>query len=204
MNTRAFLSFVVATLAAGGLLAQVPESERIRITDPARLRAMGFRADTANVYVWSKADLKGSRGGVEDAGNLHDKEAETWGTQPGFTNVSPVQLEVIFPRYSDVVKDFQAAQCLDNSSFEDVLGAWAEAPIELPDGAKLDQFLFWAYDANPDRDLTVAVYETCQNEGANPPTFTLLAEPQTFLAIGQYFGFASLNGLTVDNKHCTY
>ena len=56
----------------------------------------------------------------------------------------------------------------------------------------------------PDFDLPVQIRETCQANGAVPPTSTLIAQGQTFLAIGQYFGFGSLNGLTVDNKSCTY
>jgi len=202
MSSRAVLAGIVMALIAGGVLAQVPEDERIRITDPVRLRAMGFPADATNVYVWSRADRKGGR--IEDAGSLRTREAETWGTQVGFTPVSPNRLDVPWPDDIRVFKNMLSASCLENASFDNVFDVSAEAQFEVPDGARLDQFLFWALDTNDDHDLGIQVYETCQLEGANPPTYTLIGEGTTVLAIGQYFGFGSLNGLTVDNKHCHY
>ena len=69
---------------------------------------------------------------------------------------------------------------------------------------RLGQFLFWARDSDPDLDLSFDVYETCLADGANPPVVTLLASTFTILAIGDYFGFTSLNGLTANNRQCGY
>src|SRR5687768_407127 len=52
-------ALVVSSLlvAAPAAVSQVPESERVRVNDPARLEAMGFAPDATNVYVWTRARL---------------------------------------------------------------------------------------------------------------------------------------------------
>jgi hypothetical protein len=188
-------------LAAGILTGQVPAHERIPITNPDRLEAMGFPRDARNVFVWSKADLKD---GPPDApGNLRPKVVETWGTGVGYTTVHGHELKsqeegitVLFrqpPPYSDTECNGTGSQ-----------GAHAFAQIQVPDGASLDLFSHWAFDSASDQDLWFRVWETCQPYGYDPPTSTLIAENQTLAAVGDITGTKSLNNLTVNNLLCAY
>ena len=144
MVSRTVLLAGLLSLGGRLLLAQVPPEERIPITDPDRLERMGFPRDAKNVYVWSKADLGGSR--AKDSANV--ETPETWGTQAGFTSVSPSHFVAFRPDYTDLDLSLSLS-CLDDSSFSDCCGGGAHAQIEVPDGARLDQFLFWAYDSHP-------------------------------------------------------
>jgi hypothetical protein len=61
MFRRAVLVAGALSLTSEWLMAQVPPEERIPILDPDRLQALGFPQVATDVYVWSKADLGGSR-----------------------------------------------------------------------------------------------------------------------------------------------
>ena len=197
MSTRAALIACVLSLAAGRLLAQVPPEERIPIRDPERLEALGFSRDASNVYVWSRADLGGSR--AAETANL--ESPETWGTGVGYTTVNGLQLQEY---YGDtrLVRNWDKTWCADdNGAYASV---HATAQIQVPDGASLGTFRFWAYDSDPDVDLWFYVWEACQPIGYDPPTNTLIVQGQTLGSSGYFPGSRSLNNLTADNKACAY
>jgi len=187
---------LAAALIAGPALAQIPAEERIPITDPDRLERMGFPRNARNVFDWSKRDRKGPA-------SVDPKAAatpETWGTETGFTTVLGRQLQETFQ--DTKLERFQYTYCTDTLSFTG--GAWARAQVQLPEGAGLGDFLSWMYDANEDRDLTMRLYETCQEYGYDEPVETLVVENSTLGAIGRLPGSKSLGGLTVNNHLCAY
>ena len=196
MNPRAVIAGLVLALIGASLWAQVPAEERIPITDPDRLQRMGFPRNARNVFVWSKLDRSGPARSDEKAG----ASPETWGTQKGFTTVLGRELQETFQ--DTKLERFQYTYCTDTLSFTG--GAWARIQVQLPEGASLGNFNTWMYDANPDRDLTMRVYETCQEYGYDDPVQTLVAENQTLAAIGNIPGSKSLGGLTVNNHLCAY
>ncbi len=188
---------LAAVLLAGrSLLAQIPQEERIPIRDRDRLAALGFPRDARNVYLWSKADLGGSR--AKDAEAIEDPE--TWGTAVGYSNAFGDELESGGAISLD--RTVISAYCLSRYPLDPVGDSFARVPV--PDGALLKQFKFWAYDASNAVDLNFRVYEHCQADGPAPQTDTLIGETFTILAIGEYFGFMSLHDFPVDNERCGY
>jgi hypothetical protein len=188
-------SFVMM-LSSGLLLAQVPASERIPITDPDRLEKMGFSRNARGVFVWSKLD----RRGVASLDSTGADTPDTWGTQNGFTTVLARELQETFK--DTKLERFTYTYCTDTLSFTG--GAWARAQVQLPEGASLGNFNSWMYDAHPDLDLTMRFYEICQAYGYDDPVQTLVAENSTLGAIGKIPGSKSLGGLTVNNHLCAY
>ena len=197
MLRRTLLASLGTLLSAAALMAQVPAEERIPITDPDRLQRLGFPRDARNIFVWSRADRDGAGPGSRQP----FETTKSWGiARHGFTTVQGYELqegwhEIRLGRYPE-----GGTFCVDNG----VGGGWAWAQVDLPEGASLDLFRSWAYDADPDQDLTFEVWETCQPYGYDPPTHTLIAENFTIGSIGYYPGNKSLNGLTVSNELCTY
>src|SRR5262245_36509270 len=114
---RYAIALVGIVLASGGGLAQVPDSERIPVTDPDAVEKMGFERDARNVFVWSKADL-----GQFPASN---KAAETWGTAAGYTTVPAFALQAERPEFSTIIRDSSRARCNENTSDNDEVEARA-------------------------------------------------------------------------------
>lgn len=195
MLGRAALPMIVLALTGGRLFAQVPPEERIPVRDPDRLEALGFPRDASNVYVWSKAEPAGFR--ADDI-----EVAETWGTGVGYSTVYGYQMQAQ-SKYSDIARGYPSGS-LDTFCGDPTGGAHAFAQIQVPEGASLGTFRFWAFDSDPVQDLWFRVWETCQPYGYDPPTTTLIAENQTLAAIGNIPGSKSLNNLTVNNRVCAY
>jgi hypothetical protein len=187
---------LAVALSSVPVLAQVPASERIPVIDPERLQQMGLQRDARNVFVWSKLD--------RSSGTPLDPRAadspETWGDQSGFTTVVGRQLQETFQ--DTKLERFSYTYCTDTLSFTG--GAWARAQVQLPEGARLGNFNSWMYDADPDQDLTMRLFETCQEYGYGDPVQTLVAENYTLSDIGNLPGSRSLGGLTVNNHLCAY
>ena len=195
MLGRLVLPTVVLALAGGRLFAQVPPEERIPITDPDRLEALGFPRGATNVSVWSKADLGGGRPDVASSPGA----PETWGTAVGYSSVFGHELRV-----GDQV-------VLDRTLLQTNCRLHAPRPRPRPICG------FWfrterrsrssrsggAIQA-PRRDLDVQLFEQCQSNGAGGLSITLLSELATSLAPGDYYGVAELNDLTANNRLCGY
>lgn len=195
------------TMTAGGfllgvslLVAQAPIEERIPVTDPDELAAMGMPRDATNVYLWSKADP--TRGRPKAGAVAADVQApETWGTAPGYTTVMGYELT---DQYQTYYIDKYPEKTFCEYSFGDSTPQQSMSQLQLPDGAALAQLQLWAYDADPSYGVTFNLYEFCQAAGFNPATTTLIGSADTFGAIGHYYGFTPLNGYKVNNRDCAY
>ena len=146
----------------------------------------------AGAFVLAGATLRGQ---APSAGAI--AAPESWGTATGYTTVMGYELEGL--HRTDLKRTIGATYCQ----------AWlthgeAAARLDLPEGASLNEFAFWAYDSDPSNWLTFNVYEACQPPGSGTPTTTLLASAETFGSPGTYYGAQQLNGHTVDNLRCSY
>jgi len=125
---------------------------------------------------------------------------ESFGTAAGYTTMMGYDLR----QNDDTLLDGRhgATICKDFFGLTDAV-MQGYGHLALPDGAKLSQLQFWAYDVNPDW-LTVSLHETCQAVGFNPPVTTELGSADTYGTIGRYFGFVPLNDHRVNNRDCAY
>jgi hypothetical protein len=123
-----------------------------------------------------------------------------WGTTTGYTTVMGYELRLMDFGYAWFSREIGATYCgYSNSTAE---GA---APLDLPDGVRLDQLQYWAYDTDADNWLAFDVYEDCQAPGAGgEPSSSVLGHGETFGSAGTFYGVASLGGHTVDNVNCHY
>ncbi len=185
-------------VAAGLLSAQAPPGERVPIRDPEELAALRLPRDARNVYRWSGAD----RDGVPSKNAAAPESPETWGTAPGYTTVMGYELTGLHHIFDDLAREIDKTYCIEYAGVYPALEAVAQ--LQLPDGADLAQFQFWAYDEEPNYGLTFNVFESCQGVGFDPPTVTLLASADTFGSAGSYFGFKPLNNYKVNNRDCGY
>lgn len=200
MTRSTILLAVLFFAAAGTVLAQVPPEERIPITNPARLREMGFPPDSKNVYLWSKAAPTTS----EAPGEKGPSETETWGTELGYSTLAGTELKAQWDEFHRLVRSENGLACSDNTYIGDALYPYAYSQVQVPEGASLERFLFWAQDSDPDRDLLLVMLETCQDLGRSAPVTTVIANTSTIGSIGYYQGNVSLHGLTANNRLCTY
>ena len=197
MSLRRLLTAGCVFFAAQLLSAQVPSEERMPVHDPDQLRALGFRPNAPNVYVWSKAERGGTR--VTDSSAF--ETPQTWGTAAGYTSIMGHELRSSF---DGLVEYLGATYCEAGSGGDPSHPGAGNAQLQLPDGATLSQLQFWAYDIDAQYGLTVNLFESCQAVGANPPVTTLIGSVDTFGAIGTYFGFTPLNNYRVNNRDCGY
>jgi hypothetical protein len=182
--------------------AQVPEEERIQVTDPARLEEMGFPRDATNVYVWTKARL-GQTGGVEP------QELEAFGTSKGFTTYMGYTAfsgrNVTNHRYDNYQ---QGIACnAFSAGLGDHTGA-VDAQIQPPNGAILDAVGWWWHNAVPPTQFLLWIYESCAPvQGRGTPTHTQIASAATDApqVLGALDGYTNVVvNRPVNTKACTY
>ena len=189
---------------AAFLPAEIPAGERIPITNPERLRSMGFPPDAENVFVWSRADLGRGRTAPPQRPTPESRRA---GDPPPATRRSPesgfrrsranTPSSITWREYTHCV--FGLAGYVGD------VPTLAHVQFEVPDGAKLGFLRYWAYDSSTDVDLIFRVYETQQGSASgSQPATTLIAEAFTIGSGGDFNLFAALNDFPVDNENCFY
>lgn len=132
---------------------------------------------------------------------------ETWGTAAGYTTRMAHDFTTEFFEYAQPVASIE--QFLGASYCPVGIGGpnfplYAQSQVRVPDGARLTQLQFWAYDTDPVDGLTIELWETCQAPGFNAPVSTSLGSADSVGAIGTYFGFIALNDHRVNNRDCGY
>ena len=192
MIHRALLVTCLVWLSGNLLMARVPDGERIRITDPDRLQALGFPRDATNVFVRDKADRVVKAGeGVE--------ASETWGPSDGYTVLMNYQFHAADASLYWLVNGAsQGSYCLGNVDAE-CLGY---GQIQVPDGASLDRLDLWANDTSVDSDLHYTLIASCEEAGGQ--TETVLDSGDMPESDGEYQFTSSLTGITVNNSECGY
>jgi hypothetical protein len=183
-------------LSAGPAMAQVVDATQV--TDPAALRAMGFSSSAKNVYVSNSL-----------------RQAQEWRTDENAiaTQTTPstgVDYSAISAKEFAGRIDTTGTQwaynggpncCVDLSRVGSEL--FADAQFQVPTGATLDFFRYWAYDNNA-ANLALFVFRVCQPAFAGgAPTITTIVSTATSDTPGYTSGLVSLNEL-VDNQACVY
>ncbi len=180
------------------LIAQVPASERVPVTDSNELQRMGFPPDAKNVYRWTRFRQ------VDESDQAAEASPTDFGQFSHYTALAPKA----FIGRADVTGfnwawdgGFNCCVDLDRVGTE----KFADAQVLLPDGASLDFMRWWAYDADVTNDMDFFVFEDCQPSfSAGDTTITFIASSATSGSSGFQSGAVSMSGLTINNRDCTY
>ncbi len=177
-----------------GVAATDVSADRVLVTDPAALTAMGFPADATNVHTRANPPTRSS-----------DLAAGDFGTVANFT---PIAAKAFIGR-ENIVGSWQYSGgdvgCCENLSRKGT-EQFADAQVLLPDGVNLDFIRFWGHDANVASNMAFFVFEHCLP--------TLAAGAHTSLVIGQddpvttgsggYQSAVTNTTRTINNRDCTY
>jgi hypothetical protein len=85
------LGVAAGVVLAAAAVAQTSPVERVRITDPDRLEALGFPRDAENVFSWSPTAAESGR--AAEASN-RPEQPETWGGSTGYTTIPGFALQI--------------------------------------------------------------------------------------------------------------
>jgi hypothetical protein len=188
---------VLLGLLAVPVFAEVPENERVLITNPAQLEAMGFRPDAQNVYMGTAA----ARAASEESRDFGINLAHYTGVSPkafsGMTDTAGGPWQ-----YSGG-DGCSSNLCLSSKGTED----FAEAQINLPTGVDFTLLRYWARDTNAAANLAVYVFEQCLptfTAGGETVTVIGSADPATTGSGGFQSNAISIAATTVDNRGCVY
>jgi hypothetical protein len=173
------LRAIIPVLVAASLLAvldvtrgaaEVPEHERVLVTDPALLESMGFPPTARNVYVWTQANTPES---IEPQARGLDIPRYFGPSSSGF---SPVFARAFQGRASTFA--YSSADAGDDIfNTNPATENFADAQFDtIPDGASLEFFRVWFWDTNASQNITFFLFESCLPLfEAGAPTFTQLA-----------------------------
>jgi hypothetical protein len=190
-------AMVWIALSASPAMGQVADATQV--TDPAALRAMGFSPSARNVYVSNALG-----------------QAQVWSTDEGAkvpqttlttgTDYSTISAKTFFGRIDTTGTQWAYSGgpncCVDLSRVGSEM--FADAQFQVPTGATLNFFRYWAYDNNAAADLALFVFRVCQPAFAGgAPTITTIVNTATSDTPGHTSGVVSLNEL-VDNQACVY
>ena len=165
-------SIPAAILLGASLALAQAGPERVPVTDPDQLAAIGMPRDAKNVFRWIGP---GSEAGPSKSAAAAQPPL-TWGTATGFTTLSSMQLK---PEHASAVyQQPDQAYCVLGAG-GDGTAQEALAELSLPDGSTPSYLSVWGYDADPAYGMTTILYEFCQAQGFNPPTTTLLGSLTT-------------------------
>ena len=175
-------------LLASPVWAEVPDNERVLITDPALLESMGFPFDARNVYTRTATGV--SREATRDFGIALDHFS-------GLGTGQFVGRENITGSWQYQADNFDLTR-LGTESF-------ANGQVIMPTGVVLTGFRWWATDVNAAHDLAIFFEEVCLPAfSAGNLTHTILASTATSGSSGNQSAFVGIPGHTVDNVGCVY
>ncbi len=184
---------VVICCWAAPVLAGIPASERVPVTDPTELVAMGFSPDATGVFVWAPRAERPAR----------IAEPESYGLGMDYATVSAFDFFGGDNGFLRGIFNSHAVYCESGGDY-----SWAHAALDLPDGAAIQSIRFWGYDGSTANGMQAELYETClPDDTAGPPVNTNVFTTGT-LASGDPGDFTYLwpvdPPLTVDMKSCYY
>lgn len=183
-------------LSPGPAMAQLAGATQV--TDPDELRAMGFSPFARNVYI-SDALVQGQEGSTED------ESIEIEATPTTGTDYSGISAKQFFGRIDTTGTQWAYRGgpncCVDLSRVGSE--TFADAQFQVPTGATLNFFRYWAYDNNAS-NLALFVFRVCQPAfAAGAPTIVTIVSTATSGTPGHTTGLTSLSQL-VNNQSCVY
>jgi hypothetical protein len=183
-------------LSPGPAMAQVADATRV--TDPAELLAMGFSPSARNVYISNEL-------GQVLEGSTEDESFQIEITPTTGTDFSGISAKQFFGRIDTTGTQWRYTGgpncCVDLSRVG--TETFADAQFQIPTGATLNFFRFWAFDRNA-ANLAFFVFRVCQPSfAAGAPTITTIVSTATSGVPGNTTGLVFLNQL-VNNQSCVY
>lgn len=198
-------ALMVIGVAAGIAWPLQPAAAQVagatQVTDPEMLRSMGFAQDADNVYMDDAVGLAT----ISDE-DTPDEDAVTPLTTPTTgVDFSAISAKEFIGRLDTTGTQWRYTGgpncCVDLSRIG--TEQFADAQFEVPTGATLDFFRFWAFDNSPS-NLAFFVFEVCQPAfAAGPPTIVTIVSTTTSGTPGHTTGLVDFNRL-VNNQSCTY
>ena len=197
-NATAFLGLVSLACMSVFSATAIGADTRVMVTDPNVLESMGFPANATNVY----------RASVPATGVSDVQQAADFGTMVQYTALAP---KAFIGRQNTAASPWQydggdegCCQNLSRKGNE----IFADAPVNLPNGALLNGVRFWANDSSVAGNLEFFMFESCYpafGPGAtNTNTILALGELTTSGSSGNQSDFTNLPATTIDNQGCVY
>jgi hypothetical protein len=187
---------LLSSLPAAAAIAQVPDSVRIPITDPALIArlAPSFPPET-KLYM-----LPGALESTRPASADDPRQAPHWfgGVDFGATTLSGNEF--------DPIGTAEVDKNLSSVRFVGITGSprFAVATLHLDTGVRWDGVLWWALD-NSAQTLSLNLIEVCHPFAAGGPTVTLLASGSTTGSSGNEWRFTGIpSPVTIQNGLCSY
>jgi hypothetical protein len=209
-NIRQILAIVSVALLLGAAAAyaEIPENEKILVTDPDLLEQMGFDpGDT--VYMWTGGSFHGefadfmASEGVELPSASGDEE------NPNFTTFGPASAywPVSGRQFEGRNFDFNKRSRIGHDDiYRSGPEQFADAQLYLPSGADLQFIRTWGFDSNGADNIVFFLFQICLPDfGAAASNLTQVLSFATGGAPGNFSIFTSVPGiLNIDNQSCTY
>ena len=151
-------------LVLGLVAIPVLAADRVPVTDPATLASMGFSPDARNVYMMTNV-ARGDEAADFGIGTSH----------PHYTGVQGATFQC---------RRNIAGSCqyiADGFTFQPQgTEIFATAEFQLPQGANLSGFRWWASDTNAAQDLTIFFESVClPTFSAGTPVNTIIGQDST-------------------------
>ncbi len=194
---RAKVGVVVLTLLAcalGWSSAAVPMSERVPVTDPAELEALGLPPTATGIF----RRVVGGEGALPE-----EQQPDDYGILT--INHTAVMGRAFVPEDAAFKPSHSGSAAL---VCEDGAYGWAVAQLELPDGVQFFGVRAWGYDTHASGNVFLQLYEDCQSDfAASAITSTSLTSFYvTSGSGGNQSTYSAVNGgpVTIDNSSCVY
>ncbi len=169
-------------------------NDKVLISDPSTLESMGFPPNATNVYRLANT----ANGAASDA-------AADFGPATSFTGIAP---KSFIGRNNTAATPWEYSGgevgCCTNLSRTGP-EPFADAPLNLPNGVRVDFLRFWAHDANAAADLQFFAFESCYptfDGGAT--TFTSLFSALSTTGATGYQSDVGTSAFTINNRDCVY
>lgn len=193
------LSMLVQVAAGIVLPLQMAAADGTRVTDATVLRSMGFAPGTSGVYM--AVPPAGARAANADAMATAAPQA----TPTTGIDYNAISAKEFIGRIDTTGTQWRYQGgpncCVDLSRVG--TEQFADAQFELPTGATLTFFRYWAFDSNA-ADLAFFVFEVCQPAfAAGPPVINTIVSTATSGAPGNISSSVVVNR-PVNNQSCTY
>jgi len=209
------LSAVVFLLGLPVANAEIPEDEKVLVTDPYLIEQMGNEPGTA-AYLWTRGSFDDNLSVYLMSQGVNPEALVSQGENPDALVVSlAVNATGQINHYAKEGRQFQER----SSNFSRGTGTgftnlvcnttstdpFADAQLQIHNGADLDFIRIWGNDTCAE-DMTIFLFEYCQPDfAAGPVTFTNIGSVTTSGTPGDFSVLISAAGvLNVDNQSCTY
>lgn len=187
--------FLAVAMPTSQATAAGARPDRVPVTDANELEAMGMPRDAQNVFKLVGPDLETSAPGPEES-------PKYYGSSSGFSTAGA---RLFLGRRSVFAYDCSICS-------EDIFNTnpatenFAEAQIDVPNGAILEVLRVWWQDTNATHDMAFFLFETClpfASSGPNVQT-TLVSINSTGSAGDGTTAFGLPAGTIVNSDECTY